>query len=172
MAIRTPTSSREHNWALFTHNIFKITTAQPDVGARYTHEKKDFNADFNNTNTACPTQQAFFAPRLTGGATPLPASLQGLAAGIVNLTCQGNSSSALNGLDLSDSRKESEWTGTGVLSYKPNSDLAPAPSRGYNGCFNLDRSALGHRSSSTDPRQFGGRSRVNPPTPGDPNLNA
>jgi outer membrane receptor protein involved in Fe transport len=150
------------NWAIFTHNIFKITDdLSLTIGARYTHEKKDFNADFNNTNTACPIQQAFFAPFLTGGATPLPASLQALAAGVVNLTCQGNSSSALNTLDLSDSRKEHQWTGTGVLSYKLNRGLLAygSYSRGYKaGGFNLDRSALGQPIySPTDPRQFGGR---------------
>jgi len=150
------------NWALFTHNIFKLTDQiSLTVGARYTHEKKDLNADFNNTNTACPIQQAFFAPFLTGGATPLPASLQGLAAGLVNLTCQGNSSSALNTLKLKDHRKEGEWTGTAVLSYKPNRDLLlyGSYSRGYKaGGFNLDRSALGQPIfSPTDPRQFGGR---------------
>ena len=150
------------NWAIFTHNIFKITKGLSlTIGARYTHEKKDFKAAFNNTNTACPTQQAFFAPFLTGGATPLPASLQALAAGVVNLTCQGNSSSALNGLDLRDKRKESEWTGTAVLSYKPNKDwlLYGSYSRGYKaGGFNLDRSALGQPIfAPNDPRQFGGR---------------
>jgi iron complex outermembrane receptor protein len=150
------------NWAIFTHNIFNITdTLSVTIGLRYTHESKDFSANFNNTNTACPTQQAFFAPFLTGGAAPLPASLQALAAGVVNLTCQGNSSSALNALNLSDHRSEGEWTGTGILSWKPTSRLLiySSYSRGYKaGGFNLDRSALGQPIfSPTDPRQFGGR---------------
>jgi iron complex outermembrane receptor protein len=159
------------NWAVFTHNIFNITdNLSLTVGLRYTHENKDFEANFNNTNTACPTQQAFFAPFLTGapGALPgsgvngLPASsVQALAQGIVNLTCQGNSSSALNGLNLSDTRSEGEWTGTGVLSFKPISSLLlyASYSRGYkSGGFNLDRSALGSPIfSPTDPRNFGGR---------------
>ena len=150
------------NWALFTHNIFHVTP-QLDltIGLRYTHEKKDFEADFNNTNTICPIQQAFFANFLTGGATPLPDALQPFAAGIVNLTCQGNNSSSLNALALEDSRKEGEWTGTAVLSYKPIDDLLiyGSYSRGYKaGGFNLDRSALGQPIfSPTDPRQFGGR---------------
>ena len=150
------------NWAIFTHNIFNITNnLSLTVGFRYTHERKEFDADFNNNNTICPVQQAFFANFLSGGATPLPASLQPLAAGLVNLTCQGNSSSSLNALNLSDRRSEGEWTGTGVLSFKPVSELLlyASYSRGYKaGGFNLDRSALGQPIfSPTDPRQFGGR---------------
>jgi len=150
------------NWAIFTHNIFNFTdTLSLTVGLRYTHESKDFSASFNNTNTACPTQQAFFSAFLPGGATPLPATLQPLAQGLVNLTCQGNSTSALNALNLSDDRTESEWTGTGVLSWKPTPRLLiySSYSRGYkSGGFNLDRSALGQPIfSPTDPRQFGGR---------------
>jgi len=150
------------NWAIFTHNIFNITdNLSLTLGFRYTSENKDFSANFNNSNTVCPVQQAFFAPFLTGGAAPLPASLQGLAAGVVNLTCQGNSSSSLNALNLSDSRDEDEWTGTGVLAFRPiNSLLLYASySRGYKaGGFNLDRSALGQPIFAPgDPRQFGGR---------------
>jgi iron complex outermembrane recepter protein len=150
------------NWAIFTHNIINITdTLSVTLGARYTHESKDFDANFNNTNTACPTQQAFFAPFLTGGATPLPASLQALAAGVVNLTCQGNSSSSLNALNLSDHRGEGEWTGTGVLSWKPIHSLLvyASYSRGYKaGGFNLDRSALGQPIFAPgDVRNIGGR---------------
>ncbi len=151
------------NWAIFTHNIFNLTdNLSLTVGLRYTSEDKSFEADFNNTNTICPAQQAFFAPFLTGGATPLPAGTpQALAAALVNLTCQGNSSSSLNALNLSDDRDESEWTGTGVLAFRPNSDLLlyASYSRGYKaGGFNLDRSALGQPIfAPNDPRQFGGR---------------
>jgi iron complex outermembrane receptor protein len=150
------------NWAVFTHNIINFSdNLSLTLGLRYTHENKDFSATFNNTNTACPTQQAFFAPFLTGGATPFPASAQGFAGAIVNLTCQGNSSSALNALNLSDSRSEGEWTGTGVLAWKPSTQLLmyASFSRGYkSGGFNLDRSALGQPIFAPgDPRQFGGR---------------
>jgi len=146
------------NWAVFTHNIFNITnTISLTLGARYTNEHKKFRANFNNTNTICPTQQAFFSNFLTGGLTPLPASLQPLAAGVVNLTCQGNTSSSLNGLALSDKRNEDEWTGTGILSWKPDKDLLvyASYSKGYKaGGFNLDRSALGSPIfAPTDPRQ-------------------
>ncbi|HVQ07303.1 MAG TPA: TonB-dependent receptor [Allosphingosinicella sp.] len=152
------------NWAVFTHNIFNITdNLSLTVGLRYTHENKDFSADFNNTNTICPTQQAAFSNFLTGGpaAGLVPATAQPFFQGIVNLTCQGNSSSALNALNLSDSRSEGEWTGTGVLSFKPVSSLLlyASYSRGYKaGGFNLDRSALGLPIFAPgDPRQSGGR---------------
>jgi iron complex outermembrane receptor protein len=55
---------------------------------------------------------------------PLPAALQQPRRGIVNLTCQGNSSSALNALNLQTSARGRVDTGTGVLSYKPNDDTA------------------------------------------------
>ena len=153
---------KSRNWAIFTHNIFNITDELSlTLGARYTNERKEFEADFNFTNTACVAQQALFSGFLTGGANALPAALQPLAAGIVNLTCQGNSSASLNALDLSDERKEDEWTGTGILSYKPdNAWLVYASyARGYKaGGFNLDRSALGLPIfAPNDPRNIGGR---------------
>ncbi len=150
------------NYAFFTHNIIKLTDQLSlTLGARYTNEKKEFRANFNNSNTACPAQQATFANFLPGGATPLPAALQPLAAGLVNLTCQGNSSSALNTLNLSDERSEDEWTGTGILSFKPNDDVLvyASYSKGYKaGGFNLDRSALGSPVFAPgDPRNIGSR---------------
>ncbi|HEY5712095.1 MAG TPA: TonB-dependent receptor [Allosphingosinicella sp.] len=153
-----------NNWAIFTHNIFNITNQIAlTIGLRYTHESKDFSAAFNNNNTICPTQQAAFSAFLPGGANAglVPATAAPFLAGIVNLTCQGNSSSSLNALNLADSRSESEWTGTGVLSWKPTPSLLAyvSFSHGYKaGGFNLDRSALGQPIfSPTDPRQFGGR---------------
>jgi outer membrane receptor protein involved in Fe transport len=146
------------NFAFFTHNIFAITDKiSLTVGLRYTSEKKEFEADINNTNTICPVQQATFSNFLPGGATPLPAALQPFAQGIVNLTCQGNSSSALNALNLSDERDEDELTGTVVLSTQPSTRtlLYASYSHGYKaGGFNLDRSALGNPIfAPTDPRQ-------------------
>jgi len=127
------------NYAFFTHNIFHITdNLDLTLGLRYTNERKRFRATFGNDNTACPAQQAALAPFL---ATPLGA----LAGGLIGLTCQGNSTSELNGVTIRDRRNESEFTGTGVLSWKPNDDLLfyASYSRGYKaGGFNLDRSAL------------------------------
>ncbi|HZG46280.1 MAG TPA: TonB-dependent receptor, partial [Allosphingosinicella sp.] len=146
------------NYAFFTHNIFEITDQLAlTLGLRYTSEQKEFDAQFNNNNTICPVQQAFFAPFLTGGAAALPAALQPFASGIVNLTCQGNSTSALNGLNLSDERDEDEFTGTVVLSFQPTPRtlIYGSLSHGYKaGGFNLDRSALGNPIfAPNDPRQ-------------------
>jgi outer membrane receptor protein involved in Fe transport len=132
------------NWALFTHNIFNITDQLSlTVGLRYTHEKKDFSAEFNNNNTFCPAQRAQLLPALATTTNP---SARALIGGLLVLACQGNSSAELNGLDLDDSRSEGEFTGTGVLSWRPNSNLLlyASYSHGYKaGGFNLDRSALG-----------------------------
>ncbi|MEM8695742.1 MAG: TonB-dependent receptor [Pseudomonadota bacterium] len=127
------------NYAFFTHNIISITDELDlTLGLRYTNESKRFNATFNNTNTVCPTQRALFTPLLGG-------PLNGLAAGLIGLSCQGNSTSELNNLVLNDTRDEDEITGTAILSYRPIDDLLlyASYSRGYKaGGFNLDRSAL------------------------------
>ena len=147
------------NYAFFTHNIIKITDSLSlTLGARYTNEKKDFEANFNNNNTICPVQQAALGPLLVN--TAIPASTRTLIGGIVTLTCTGNSSSALNALDIRSERKEDEWTGTGVLSYKPNQDtlVYASYSKGYKaGGFNLDRSDLG---SALSPRSNADAARL------------
>lgn len=127
------------NFAVFTHNIFHVTdNIDLTLGLRYTDERKKFNATFGNDNSICPAQQAALSGFL---ATPLAS----VAGGIIGLSCQGNSTSELNGVSVSDRRSESEFTGTAVLSYKPMDDLMlyASYSRGYKaGGFNLDRSAL------------------------------
>ncbi|HEU0045725.1 TonB-dependent receptor [Sphingomonas sp.] len=127
------------SFAAFTHNIVHLTEGVDlTLGLRYTNERKRFSATFGNDNTACVAQQAALAPFL---ATPLAAT----AGGIISLTCQGNSTSELNGVSISDSRKEDEFTGTAILSWKPIDDLLVygSYSRGYKaGGFNFDRSAL------------------------------
>ena len=131
------------NYAFFTHNIFKLTdTLAITAGLRWTHESKDFRANFNNNNTVCPALQQQLLPAL---ANPALAALSPVIGGIVTLGCTGNSSVALNGLDLRDGFDESEFTGTGVISWKPNRDLMlyASYSRGYKaGGYNLDRSEL------------------------------
>ena len=138
------------NFALFTHNIFHVTD-QFDItlGVRYTNERKKLDADFNNDNLACVQNQAALIPFLGN------ALLRPTAGAIIGLSCQGNNTAELNGVSISDKRKEHRFTGTGVLSYKPNDDLLfyGSYSRGYKaGGFNLDRSAL---KSPTFP--FGGQ---------------
>jgi iron complex outermembrane receptor protein len=127
------------NYAFFTHNIFHITDAlSVTLGARYTNERKKFNATFGNDNTVCTANQAALAPFLT-------TALAATAGGVIGLSCQGNSTAELNGVSIADQRKEDKFTGTAVLSYKPSRDLLTyaSYSRGYKaGGFNLDRSAL------------------------------
>ncbi len=132
-------NQNSRNYAFFTHNIIHVLdNVDLTLGARYTNERKRFNATFGNDNTACVAQQAALAPFLTG---PLAAT----AGGIIGLTCQGNSTSELNGVRIRDTRSEDQLTGTAILSWKPIDDLLVygSYSRGYQaGGFNLDRSAL------------------------------
>ncbi len=128
------------NWALFTHNIVHITDKLDlTLGVRYTSEKKKLSATFNNDNTACLAQRQAMDQFLTNPA------LSAVAGGLIGLTCQGNNTTELSGVSIADSRKDSQWTGTAVLSYKATDDLMvyASYSRGYKaGGFNLDKSAL------------------------------
>ncbi len=135
-------SQTSRNYAFFTHNIFHITS-QLDftIGARYTNERKRFNATFGNDNTACPTLQGTLVDDLSSP----NATVRALAGALIGLGCQGNSTAELNGVSINSRRSEDEWTGTAILSYRPNDDvlLYASYSRGYKaGGFNLDRSAL------------------------------
>jgi iron complex outermembrane recepter protein len=134
------------NFAFFTHNIVHVAKGLDlTLGLRYTNETKTLDANFRNTNTVCPAQQAALLPYLASPA------LAPLAGGIITLSCQGGSSSALNALTLDDQRKEDKFTGTAVLSYKPTEDLLlyASYSRGYKaGGFNLDRSAFRNPSAA------------------------
>jgi iron complex outermembrane receptor protein len=149
-SVRDIYNQNSDNWAVFTHNIFNITdTLSLTLGARYTHEKKTLNAFFNNNNTVCPTQQAALGPLLANPA------LAALAGGIITLSCTGNSSVQLNNVVLNDHHSEGEWTGTGVLSWKPTPRLMMygSYSKGYKaGGYNLDRSALGGATGVFGPR--------------------
>lgn len=128
------------NWALFTHNIFHVTNRLDlTVGLRYTNERKRFNATFGNDNTACVANQASLLPLRS------VAALTSVVDALIGLSCQGNSTSELNGVSIRDTRKEDQFTGTAIVSYKPTNDLLVygSYSRGYKaGGFNLDRSAL------------------------------
>lgn len=127
------------NYAFFTHNIIHVTDRiDLTLGLRYTNDNKDFSATFGNDNTVCTANQASLIPLLS---TPLAAT----AGGIIGLSCQGNSTAELNGVSIEDERNEDEFTGTAILSFKPNDDTLVYASyaRGYKaGGFNLDRSAL------------------------------
>jgi outer membrane receptor protein involved in Fe transport len=148
------------NYAFFTHNIFKVTdTLSITAGLRWTHEAKAFRANFDNTNTVCPQLQQSLGPLLGN------AALASLAGGIITLGCTGNSSVALNGLDLQDNFSESEFTGTGVVSWKPNRDLMlyASYSRGYKaGGYNLDRSELAPNAFAPPTNAGAARLRFDP----------
>ena len=137
------------NYAIFTHNILKVTDRLSlTVGARYTHERKRFDASFNNNNTVCPIQQASLAPFYD-------TAVGGVAKGIVGLSCVGNSSSDLNKLALNSRLSEGQFTGTAVIAYKPVDELLVYASyaKGYKaGGFNLDHSPLGGLTGTLSPR--------------------
>ena len=119
---------KDTNWSVFTHNIFSITNRlKLTLGVRYTHDKKDLDVELRDNNTLC----AFYS------AVPALASLQTLPCVIPSVP---------GGVyEDSDSKKESKWSGTAVLSWKPIDSLLlyASFSRGYKaGGFNLDRSAL------------------------------
>jgi iron complex outermembrane receptor protein len=145
-SIRDVYDQQSENYAFFTHNIFNITDQLSlTLGARYTHEKKQLDATFNNNNTVCPVQQAALGPFLAAPFAQL----------LVALSCTGNSSSLLSGVVLDDEFSESEWTGTAVLSYKPTDRLLTyaSYSKGYKaGGYNLDRSDLGGPTGFFSPR--------------------
>ncbi len=138
---------KSRNFAIFTHNIIDVTDRLSlTLGARYTNERKTLDADLQS-NTACGTYAANVG-RLRQLALGTPAPLVPLVSGYANilqalapLNCVIN---AVSG-SFNDRKKESEWSGTAVLSYKPTEDLLAyaSYSRGYKaGGFNLDRAPL------------------------------
>jgi len=139
------------SWALFTHNIIHIApTLDLTLGLRYTNETKRFGATFGNDNVGCVSLQNSLtgAANITAAqiaANPALATRRALAQALIGLGCQGNSTAELNGVSIADRRKEDQFTGTAVLSWKPIDDLLVygSYSRGYKaGGFNFDRSAL------------------------------
>ena len=128
--IRNAFQQDSRNYAFFTHNVFDII---PDklsltLGGRYTNERKDLTGSFNTNNTLCTALRNIASP------------LAGFACAINNDAGPGFTSASPG-----TKRKESEFTGTAVLSFKPTEDLLiyTSYSRGYKaGGFNLDTSAL------------------------------
>ena len=135
-------NQNSRNFAVFTHNIVHITDKlNLTLGLRYTTERKKFDALFGNDNTVCTALQSSLVDDLSSP----NATARALAAGLIGLGCQGNSTAELNGVTINDSRKEHRFTGTAILSYKATDDLLlyGSYSKGYkSGGFNLDRSAL------------------------------
>ena len=113
-----------NNWALFTHNIFEITNGlKLTVGLRYTHERKELEADLTDNNNIC----AVFS-----GTT------------LASLPCVIPRAPGGN-FSFDDDKTEHKFSGTAVLSWKPIDSILmyASYSKGYKaGGFNLDRSAL------------------------------
>ncbi|TXG81701.1 MAG: TonB-dependent receptor [Sphingomonadales bacterium] len=141
---------RSRNFAVFTHNEFKITDQLTfTAGVRYTNENKEIDANLTGQNLGCTATfgisnltAAQLAPAV-GGITTANALLAG-ARGLVPLACSSVYDPRLNGAYTS-SRQESEVTGTAVLGYKVNDEINTYASyaRGYKaGGFNLDRAGL------------------------------
>ncbi len=147
------------NWALFTHNIVHVTDRLDlTLGLRYTHERKRFSADLNNSNATCAALQPGLRPIAIN---PQLGSAATLAGGILTLGCLGNASTTLNALDLNDRISDGEFSGTGVLSWKATDDLLlyGSYSRGYKaGGYNLDRFQLGSTGLNAIPAVFSPRS--------------
>ena len=77
-------SQNSRNYAFFTHNIIHITDQfDLTLGLRYTNERKRFDADFGNDNTACPAQQAALGPFLANPA------LAAVAGGLIGPVLPG-----------------------------------------------------------------------------------
>ncbi len=133
-------TQNSRNYAIFTHNIFHLTSRlDVTLGVRYTNETKKFAATFGNDNTACVANEAALTSLLSN------AALGAVAQALVGLSCQGNSTSELNGVSINSKRSEDRFSGTGILSWRPFDHmlLYGSYSRGYKaGGFNLDRSAL------------------------------
>ncbi|WP_448578211.1 TonB-dependent receptor [Thermaurantiacus sp.] len=121
---------KSRNYAFFTHNVIDIV---PDrlfltLGGRYTNERKEIDGVFNMTNTLC-------------------AALRNAANFAASVPCaiNGTAGPGISPNDPNRVRKEDEFTGTVVLSWKPLDGLMVYGSwaRGYKaGGFNLDTSAL------------------------------
>lgn len=135
------------NYALFTHNKFDIVADKLTLtlGARYTNERKSLNAVINNNNTACAGNLA----ALAGSTSPFAGTLRALA-------CASNLNTLVNGT-YNDTKKEDQWSGTAVLSFKPVEKVLTyvSYSKGYKaGGFNLDQAAFVLGAANTSQLKF------------------
>lgn len=140
----------EHGFALFTNNSYRITEQlELTVGARWTHEKKDLDTVWNNTDGAVGCATALARAQAIGGPVPASGSLvqRGglLGAGVYSLLC-GTFQNPNFGLAGTNHQhlSESKGTGTAKLSYRFTPEVLTYVSyaRGYKaGGFNLDRIA-------------------------------
>ena len=159
------------NYAIFTHNIFKITDQLSlTLGARYTIDKKNLSADLNSTSV-CAAYLANIArlQQLAAAAAANPFGNGGLnqaigplanALAAQVLTPLAQAPCILNSVngDFGGGRnKENKLSGTVVLSYRPIDRLLTyaSYSRGYKGGgFNLDRAGLNPNAPDLNQLRF------------------
>jgi outer membrane receptor protein involved in Fe transport len=142
------------NYAFFTHNVFDIIPNRLSLtlGARYTHERKTLRSTVNTNNDFC----SLIVNSPFQALATLPCVINDTAVGF-------------NPGDSGTRRSEGEWTGTGILSWKPNDDLLiyASYSRGYKaGGFNLDTSALDRTCNTTFDAACAARLALPANTPG------
>jgi len=148
-------NQKSRNWALFTHNIFDVTDrVSLTLGARYTNEKKTLNADLQSGSQCGALLQSIANLRQLAATTP---SLAAIAGGTATLLSQISAApcvlNSITGSFSGGRKKEDEWSGTAVLSFKPTDDVMAyaSYSKGYKaGGFNLDRAGLNASSATQD----------------------
>ena len=142
-------SQTDNNYALFTHNIVHVTdTLSVTLGARHTWDNKSLRADLNSESPCGVYSNNIAALQnlVANGATPGTRSAatllrNSLLLSLIPVPCVIN---GVNG-DYSGRRREREWSGTAILTYKPTDRILTygSYSRGYKaGGFNLDRAQL------------------------------
>ena len=71
---------KDRTWALFTHNVIDVTDKLSlTLGARYTHDRKSFNATVASDTNVCAQQAAVIQPLLAQIAA-------GAGAGVISPT--------------------------------------------------------------------------------------
>ncbi|WP_425410546.1 TonB-dependent receptor [Hyphococcus sp.] len=137
--------SDSQSFAAFTNNTFDVTDRLAiTLGARYTHEKNDFNAVLTSSNNGCAATVGVF------GATAAMMPPNALAVDIVTgpaaqttavLACLLNVTPFAD-TTIDDTRKENEFTWDAKLSYalSDNVSFYGGAARGYKaGGYNFDR---------------------------------
>ncbi|MEO6433161.1 MAG: TonB-dependent receptor, partial [Sphingomicrobium sp.] len=161
----------DKNFALFTHNIVKITDQLSlTLGLRYTMDRKKLSADLES-GAQCAAYlgnigrlnalaaAAAADPAGNGGLNPAIAALASALASqvLTPLRAAPCAINSVNGSFDGGKRKENKWSGTAVLGYKftPETLGYISFSRGYKaGGFNLDRAGLNIFAPSLDQLEF------------------
>jgi len=145
--------------SVFTHNEISLTDQMVlTVGARYTQETKDVDADLFSQSNACDSLRAielgtdpFFGGAADGVGFIEVLQSTASAGGLMNIACSPAVNPMANGV-WAGSEEENEWSGTASLAYHLNDDvmLYGGYSRGYKaGGYNLDRQGFALRPDTT-----------------------